>query len=546
MSRGRALFTGGTIWSPGHSPDLSALAVADGVVVAVDGAALAWAEEHGLPARNLGGRFLMPAFGDGHAHPLFGGLEADGPQIRDQPDVAGIVEEVGRYADAHPDLPWITGASYASSLARDGLFDARWLDAAVPDRPVLLRAWDYHTVWVNSRALELAGITADTPEPALGEIPRRVDGSPLGTLREWGAVDLVTAALTPPPSDSQVAALERAGRAYAALGVTWVQDAWVEPDQLEVYLAAASADRLPIRFNLALYADPRRWPEQLAVLREGRDRVRALDHPQLSAETVKFFADGVIENATGALLQPYAPDCDARGSTGLLVWTPEVLAEAVAAVDAEGFQAHLHAIGDGAARVSLDAIEHALTVNGPSDHRPVLAHCQLVDPADRQRFHALGAVANVEPLWAQLDDLMTVLTLPRLGPQRSAAQYPFASLLAEQALLSFGSDWPVSSADPLEGIATACSRQTAERDPDDGWTPHERLQVEDALTAYSLGVAHQGHRDAGRLEPGQQADLVVLSGDPRMVTDPRSIDELRVTSTWLAGTCIHRTEEDQP
>ncbi len=155
-------------------------------------------------------------------------------------------------------------------------------------------------------------------------------------------------------------------------------------------------------------------------------------------------------------------------------------------------------------------------------------------------------IANVEPLWAQLDDLMNVLTVPRLGPERSAMQYPFASLVQHRAALSFGSDWPVSSADPLEGMAVACSRQTEERDPAGGWTPHERLTVEQALTAYSLGVAHQGFRGAGRLQPGQQADLVVLSGDPREVQAPRDLDSLHVTSTWLAGDCIYATTEGRP
>ncbi len=327
MTTAAALFVGGTIWSPGAGPGHTALAIDGGRVVAVDDEAVALGREHGLTTHDLGGRFLMPAFGDGHAHPLLGGLEAFGPQIREQGSVEQIVAEVQRFADEHPQLEWIQGASYASSHAPEGLFDARWLDAAVPDRPVLLRAWDYHTAWVNTRAMELAGITADTPEPALGELPRRADGSPLGTLREWGAIDLVQRVAPPLPLDLQVTALENAGRAYAAMGVTWVQDAWVEPAQLDVYLEAARTGRLPVRFNLALHADPRRWPGQLEELIAGRERVRELGHPLLTANTVKFFADGVVENATASLLRPYASEPD---SVGMLVWTPDLLADAVA------------------------------------------------------------------------------------------------------------------------------------------------------------------------------------------------------------------------
>ncbi len=533
---------GGVVWSPGDDHDHHAVAVHDGRVVALDEDAVQWGRAHGAEFVDVTGRFVMPAFADGHAHPLFGGLESDGPQVRAQSSVDGIVAEVARYAAEHPDDEWVVGASYESSLAPDGLFDARWLDAAVPDRPVFLRAWDYHTAWVNTRALELAGITADTPEPVLGELPRRADGSPLGTLREWGAVDLVTAVMPPRTVEAQVAALERAGRHYASLGLTWVQDAWVEPEQLDAYLAAAEQDRLPIRFNLALYADPRRWPGDLEVLLEGRARVQALDHPMLTANTVKFFADGVVENATAALLEPYTTEPDSRG---MLVWSPEQLAEAVAAVDAHGFQPHIHTIGDDAVRIGLDAVEHARRVNGDRDRRAVLAHVQLVDPADRERFHDLSVVANAEPLWAQLDSLMNVLTVPRLGDERSATQYPLASLLGLGARLSFGSDWPVSSAAPLEGMAVACSRQTDEREPAHGWTPHERLRVEQALTAYTAGTAHQAFRRAGTLRPGDDADLVVLSADPRTVVHPRDLDTLAVTSTWLAGRRIHPASEGQ-
>jgi Asp-tRNA(Asn)/Glu-tRNA(Gln) amidotransferase A subunit family amidase/predicted amidohydrolase YtcJ len=411
----------------------------------------------GVTEQHINDGWLIPAFGDGHAHPMFGGLEAEGPQVRRQSSVAEIVAEVGRWAADHPGEDWILGASYDSSLSPEGLFDARWLDEAVPDRPVALRAWDYHTMWVNTRALELAGITAQTPDPPLGEIPHRPDGSVLGTLREWGAVDLITAVADRWPLETCLRSLERAARAYAALGVTWVQDAWVEPDTVKVYCAAAQQDRLPIRFNLALYADPRHWPDQLDGFLEARRLVQDLGHPHLTANTVKFFADGVVENATGALLDHY---CGCPGERGMLVWEPDLLARAVTEVDAAGFQPHIHTIGDRAVRVALDALEAAERANGPRDRRAVLAHVQLIDEADRDRFAALGAIANAEPLWSQLDALMNVLIVPRLGQERADTQYPWASLTARGIPMSFGSDWPVSSADPLQGMAVACSRQT--------------------------------------------------------------------------------------
>lgn len=533
----------GRLWCPVQGA-LSAVAVAEGRIVAVGPEAASLPEV--TETVHIEEGMLLPAFGDGHAHPMFGGLEAEGPQMRSQTSVQGIVAEVARWAAEHPGTDWIRGASYDSSLAPQGLFDARWLDEAVPDRPVVLRAWDYHTVWVNSVALQRAGITADTPDPELGELPRRADGSVLGTLREWGAVDLVATKVGPYDLETRVRAIERAARHYAALGVTWVQDAWVEEPELEAYVAAARQDRLPIAFNLALSADPRRWPELLETVVEQRRVVRELGHPNLTADTVKFFADGVVENETAAVLSPYqsphqTPHGGAHPHSGMLVWEPELLARAVTAVDAAGFQAHIHAIGDRAVQVSLDAVERA-AANGPRDRRAVLAHVQLIDEADRARFSRLGVIANAEPLWAQPDALMEVLTIPRLGQERSTRQYQWATLQGLGTMMSFGSDWPVSSADPLEGLAVACSRQTSARQPAGGWTPEERLPVETALRCYTAGVAHQGFRRAGTLEVGQQAELVHLSGDPFGLPQPRDLDTLRVLSTWRAGRLVH-TEE---
>lgn len=536
----------GPAWCP-EQGRLDAVLAEGGRVAAVGAEALRQRGSEGVTEVDVGTGLLVPGFADGHAHPLFGGLEDEGPLVRGCRSVAGIVAEVARWAADHPDEPWVRGGSYDPALVEEGLFDARWLDEAVPDRPVLLRAGDYHTVWVNSRALELAGIDAATPDPPLGEIPRRADGSPLGTLREWGAVELVTDLAGPHPLEVRVRAVERATRHLASLGVTWVQDAWVEADDVPAYLAAAEQGRLHIAVNLALYADPRRGTGQVTELAAQRDRVRRMGHDLLTAQTVKFFADGVVESATAALLEPYTADTGSTGSGcphhGMLVWPPDQLAEAVTAVDALGFQCHVHTIGDRAVRVALDALEAAARANGPRDRRPVLAHLQLVAPADRPRLAAIGVVANAEPLWAQLDGVMEVLTVPRLGDERALTQYPWASLARDGVRLSFGSDWPVSSADPWEGLAVACSRQTPERRPEGGWTPQERLGLAEALTAYTAGTAHQAFRTAGTLRVGADADLALLGVDPFSVGGTRDLDTVRVTHTWLRGRLVHGRDD---
>ncbi|MDT5176261.1 MAG: hypothetical protein QOJ95_459 [Mycobacterium sp.] len=534
QSVARTLFRNGTVWTGTSEPTYDALLVEDGVVAAVGDAAHTRAAGHPETVEvDLEGGFLMPSFGDGHAHPLLGGLEYVGPAIRPCSSVEEIVAEVRKYAEANPDEEWIVGASYDGSLAEGGLFDARWLDEAVPDRPVALRAWDYHTMWVNSVALERAGITADTPDPVLGEIPHRDDGSVLGTLREWGAVDLITAVMPPRDEDVRVSALGTAADYYLARGVTWVQDAWVEPGDVDTYVEAARRGALRIRFNLALYADPRHFDSQVAGFAEARRRVDEVGSPLLTVHTVKFFADGVVENETGALIAPY---CSGLHDHGMQVWEGDSLAQAARRVDELGLQIHIHAIGDAAVRQALDAIEFATESNGPRDRRPVIAHVQLVDDADLERFGKLGVIPCMQPLWAQMDALMTVLTIPRLGVERADKQYRMRSLDESGAPLALGSDWPVSSGAPLDGIAIGVSRRTPEGEPEGGWTPEETLPVERALGAYTAGVAEQAFAEGiwGRLVPGASADLVWLDRDPRE-TPALDLPGLVIRGTYLRG-----------
>lgn len=529
------LFRNGTIRRGPHEPDAHALLVTDGRITAFDETAVRLAGDD-VETVDLDGGFVMASFGDGHAHPLQGGLESQGPQVRTE-TIAEAVAAVKRYADEYPELPWIFGGSYDSSLAESGLFDARWLDEAVSDRPVVLRAWDYHTVWVNSKALELAGIDATTPDPVLGEIPHRDDGTPLGTLREWGAVELVMNVAPERPIEQRIDAIGVASDYYLSRGVTWVQDAWVEPLDVDTYVEAASRDLLTMRFNLALYADPRMFAQQLQQMVAARERVAAVGNPLLTANTVKFFADGVVENETGALLEPY---CSGLHRHGMQVWgSGTALADAVRAVDAAGFQIHIHAIGDAAVRQALDAIEGAIAANGPRDRRPVIAHAQLVDPADLRRFAELGVIACMQPLWAQLDALMTVLTVPRLGQERADRQYQMRSILDSGAVLSHGSDWPVSSGDPREGMAVAATRQTEDGDPQGGWTPHELLTVDETLHSYSTCVALQAFGDRagvpwGVIAPGASADLVHLARDPRRASGA-DLPHNAVRATYLRG-----------
>ncbi|WP_125098279.1 amidohydrolase [Leucobacter chromiireducens] len=531
------VFTGGTILvDPAHagSPITSDAIAFDGAAVAALGAdAAALASQPGATVIDLAGGTLAPAPGDGHAHPMLGGVEALGPAIRAAADKQGIIDAVAAWKAEHPEAEWIVGGSYDATFSEGGLFDARWLDEVTGDTPTILRAWDYHTAWVNSAALAAGGITADTPDPALGRIVRREDGSPLGTLQEAAANNFLADVVPAFPLEQRLDAIDRATRQYAALGMTWVQDAWVEPGDLPVYLTAAEQGRLHTRINLAFRADPARWREQLAEFTSNRARVRALGADRLSGETVKFFVDGVIESHTAALLEPYA---DRPTETGLPNWDAVELAAAATAFDAAGFQLHLHAIGDAANRSALDAIAAAVATNPARQRDHVIAHVALLDPADVSRFAELGVIANFEPYWAQCDAVMRDLTIPHLGHPREDWQYLIGSVHRSGATISFGSDWPVTTIDWRPAVSTAITRHSHAEPGAEAWLPEERVDAATAYGAYTRGIARQALAadTRGTLEVGRTADAVWLAENPLEIA-AEAIADLPVLGTWLAG-----------
>lgn len=547
---GRLLFRNGLVLEPGGFLS-TALAVHDGVIVALgDDAVTAGGTEV-----DMGGGLLIPGFRDGHCHPVWGGIDLAALPLEHCATVEEVIDAVRAYAAAHPDLEWIVGGPYVASVLPGGRGDATWLDRVVPDRPVVLSANDYHTMWVNSVALARAGIDAFTPEPDGGNILRRPDGTPTGMLVEWGALDLVRRLLPEPTDVDRANGLDLGVGHMASHGLVWLQEAAAGTDLARAYLAAAQQARLPLRVNLAWRAAPESWRADAEGFAELTAAIAAdpAAAGRLTANTVKFFADGVIEQGTGHLLEPYD---DEPHSCGLPNWSPEGLAEAVTAFDAAGYQIHIHAIGDGGVRMALDAIEAARnrnsvfaghkwpagtaehlrgTVGGVQARRPVIAHTQLVDPGDRPRFARLGVIANFEPLWAQLEPGMTELTIPRLGPRRSALQYPIASLARLGGPISFGSDWPVSSANPLDGLAVAVTRQTPDGDPVGGWLPEERLPILQALGAYTAGVAYQAFDDdRGRIAVDQAADLTLIDSDITALAG-LEVPEATIQGVWVDG-----------
>lgn len=527
-------FVGGLIWSPADqaTPVAQELLVTDGRITATGSSLIVPAAAERV---DLAGGTLIPAFGDGHVHPLQAGLESLFAPVRGD-SIAAVLDGVRTWAHAHPDREWVYGGGFDLALTPDGIFDAAWLDQVLPDRPVVLRGADYHTLWCNSLALQRSGITADTPERPDGEILRRPDGTPIGTLREWGATQHVFETMPAPSRVQQVEAIDDATALCAAAGLTWLQDAWVEPSDVVTYLEAAASGALRIAVNLAFRADPKAWTTQLDEFIALRRTVELSSFSQLTARTVKFFVDGVIESGTAAMLEPYL---DCPHSHGMSNWPCADLADAVRRFSRAGFQVHLHAIGDAAVRDALDAIEASGDVIGEADLRPVIAHLQVIDPADLERLAGLGVFACFQPLWAQPDPMQEVLTIPRIGPERAALQYPIRTVLESGATVSFGSDWPVTEVAPLAGLVTAVTRQTPTGQPVDGWFPAERIGLRSAFAAYTRGVALQGFRDdAGTLDVGAVADLTWLAPDLR-TAGPSDLRVARVLGTWMAGRRVY-------
>lgn len=530
-ARGTTVFHGGTTWlGPNQTSD--AVAVTDGKISAIGEDALALLTTAELTV-DLSGKFLMPAFSDGHCHPIFAGLEYQGPDIVDCTSVAEVAAAVRAFADVHPEVEWIRGGSYDPSLAPDGNFDAAWLDEAVADRPVVLRAYDYHTLWCNSEALRRAHITAETPEPRLGRIERRADGTPLGTLREWHACDLMLDVAPPSDPEALVTAVVKACEVANSNGITWMQDAWVEVDGHIPFVTALERNELTVRTNLAFRADPDFWQQRSDDFVRMRTEIESLNRADmLTAKTVKFFVDGVIEGSTAEVIEPYEGTHD----HGLPNWSREDLLKAVAHFDALGFQIHLHAIGDMAIRHALDAIENAQHVNPAWDRRSTITHVQLVHPDDIARFAELGVIANFQAHWAQEDPLMIDLTAPKLGPARTRLQYPIGDILRSGARLSFGSDWPVSPNNFVETMLVAVTRQTTDGLPAEGWVPEQRIDLQQSLEIATSGSSYQAFTESyrGKIEIGMDADLVILDRDIETV-EPLVAREAKAVATYLAG-----------
>lgn len=542
------LFTGSAVFTGSGEPlhDI-AIGVTNGritnLVPESEAAALAGPETRRVHAP---GTLLSPGFQDAHIHPIGGGVEAMQCDLTASENAEDAIRIIANYAKAHPEEPWILGGGWSMDHFQGGSPLRSLIDAVVPDRPVLLMSRDHHSSWANSVAIEVACLSAATEDPADGRIEREADGFPAGTFHE-GASALFDEVKPEVSMDLAYQGLLHAQELLLSLGITGWQDAWVGADgpgtgTLAAYERAVAEGKLLVHVVGAQWWERGRGIEQIDEILSRRETRKALGGTErFDLGTVKIMVDGVAENFTASMLDAYLDEQGhATCNHGISFIDPDVMREAVVKLDAAGMQVHFHALGDRAVRDALNAVEAARAVNGPSDGRHHLAHLQVVAESDTTRFAEVDATANMQMLWATHEEQLDTLTLPFMGKGGSEArQYPFGDLRRGGARLAAGSDWPVSSPDPLEAIAVGVNRIAPGIDAGPLGGAGQRLDLATALAAYTSGSAYVNHRDhdTGFIKEGYLANLVVIEPNPFEMPESE-LHLARVNQTWVGGELV--------
>ncbi len=495
------------------------------------------------------GGMVLPGFQDAHLHPYTSGIDQFDCSMDLQPMVPETyVAKAKECYATMTDREWITGGGWnLTAFGPNPIPNKALLDAVIPDKPAFFSSSDGHTLWANSKAMEAAGITAETPDPANGRIDRDpATGEPVGSFQE-SAMSLISKLAPPPPEKQRNDAMRYALDYLHSLGITAMHEASISADPedplhaLETYRAFADRDELNMHTVLSLRWDSSKGLEQIQDLIAAREKYKG---GLIRASTVKIFLDGVVEPSTAALLEDYS---DQPGFKGELQVPAETLNEAVAQLEAEDFQVHIHVIGDGAVRAALDAFAYARYRNGKGNGRHHLAHAQFIHPDDLSRFAELDVTATFSALWAGGEDaFLAELTLPRVGEERYRWTYPLQSLIAAGGRVAFGSDWNVSSPDPLQAIEASVTRGSVSDPSIPVFMPQERISLEDAIKAATLNSAYVNRLDSrtGTIEVNKLADLVILDKNLFEI-EPTGISDARVLKTLFGGKVIYQAAEAQ-
>jgi predicted amidohydrolase YtcJ len=488
---------------------------------------------------DAGGKLVLPGFTDCHVHFMSGGLGLQRVHLDGAADVAEIQKRLQEFASNHPDAEWILGRGWNYAMfGSETLPNKKFLDDVLPNRPVLLRAYDGHTSWANSKALAAAGLTKDTPNPPNGEIVHDpLTGEPTGALKE-SAGALVSKVVPKPGEVEQLNAL-RAGIKWANQnGITRVHSAGGDFEELALLQELRAEGQLWVRLHIAYMVEP---PEIRPADVSSIESARKKFHDEwIDVNSVKFMLDGVVESHTAAFLEPYMDDPTTKGS---LFWDPGKYKAAVAELDKKGFQIYTHAIGDYAVRTALDAYEFAAQKNHTKDRRPRVEHIETIAPNDVPRFGKLGVIASMQPLHSYPDADTIGMWAANIGPERAGRAWVWRNIAENGGQYAFGSDWPVVTLNPFQGIQTAVTRQTSDGKPAEGFVHAQRLTVAQAVEGYTVNAAYAGHREKteGSLDVGKVADMIVVDRNIFEI-EPHTIDQTKVVLTIVGGKVVYEAD----
>jgi predicted amidohydrolase YtcJ len=489
---------------------------------------------------DAGGKLVLPGFTDCHIHFIGGSLGLSRVNLEGAKDVAEIQQRLREYAKQHPEEPWILGRGWDYAMfAPDTLPNKKHLDEIFPDKPVFLTGYDGHTSWANSKALALAGIDRNTPDPANGQIVRDPqNGEATGALKE-SASRLVGKIVPKPDEVAKLRAL-RSGIKWANRnGLTRVHSAGGDFEELALYEELRKENQLTLRFTIAYFQDP---PELRKQDLDAIEAARKKYHDAwIDTNAVKFMVDGVVESHTASLLAPYSDD---PSKIGPLFWDAEKYQAAVAELDGRGLQIFTHAIGDNGVRTALDAYEFAEKQNHKKDHRDRVEHIETISGDDIPRFGKLGVIASMQPLHSNPDEDTLNVWARNLGPDRASRAWLWNSIREAGGDYAFGSDWPVVTLNPWIGIQTAVTRQTKEGTPKDGFVPSQRLTVAQAVEGYTIRAAYAGRREKteGSIVADKLADVIIVDRNIFEI-DPHSIGDTKVVTTIVGGKIVYEAEE---
>ncbi|HEX4536838.1 MAG TPA: amidohydrolase [Candidatus Acidoferrum sp.] len=521
-------------------PWAEALAIRGDKIVAVgDDASIGKFRGPDTKVIDAAGQLVLPGFVDCHIHFMDGSLSLGRVNLEGAKNVAEIQQRLRDYAAEHPGNDWLLGRGWDYAMfGAAALPDKKYLDELFPDRPVFLEGYDGHTYWANTKALTLAGITRDTPDPPNGVIVREpTTHVATGALKE-AAQDAVAKAVPEVSWAERLAALRTGIKWANENGLTRVHSAGQDFPHLELYDELRRHGDLTLRFYIAYFMDP---PEMRPQDVEAIETARKKYHDAwIDTNAVKFMVDGVIESHTAAMLKPYSDDPSLKGK---LFWEPTKYSSAVAELDKRGLQLFTHAIGDLGVRTALDAYQHAEEVNHTSDRRPRIEHIETVTAADIPRFGKLGVIASMQPLHSYPNTDTLDVWARNAGPDRASRAWVWKSIADAGGRYAFGSDWPVVTLNPWEGLQTAVTRQTREGAPASGFVPSQRLTVAQAVEGYTLGAAFAGRREKteGSLEKGKLADLIIVSQNIFEI-DPHKISETKVRTTIVGGQVVYQSD----